>query len=108
MMFSDLSEVDFIVEVHSEQARMVVRALKPVAVFAASVIAEGAFLFSETFEEFLEVCRLETPKFGKVLIVVRECDEAILRMERGLVNAALCPFCGFRQAALHALSARDV
>lgn len=106
-MFSYLSEVDFVVEVESKEARMVVRSLESVAVFSARVIAEGTESLPEALKEFLKVCLLQTPVFGKVLLVIRERDERVLSVKRSFVDAALCPLCGSREAALHALAARD-
>lgn len=70
-MFPDLTEVDFVVEVESKEARVVVCTFSSFAVFAARVVAEGTFTLTESLEKASQVIFLQTSVLGKVVVIVR-------------------------------------
>lgn len=71
-MFADSSEMIFIVEVESEDARMIVSSQCFVAILSACVVSEWPLQFAETLEELLEVWFVQTAIGWQVFVVVGE------------------------------------
>ena len=91
LMIPNLPEWDFVMKVKAEDAGMVMGAFCVVPILPAGVITEFSLVVSEAFEERLQVFFLESPVFGKGLIVVCERYERILPVEGSLVDAPDSP-----------------
>lgn len=90
-MFADFSERNLVVEVETEDTRVVVSALCRVPVFAAGVVSERALVVSQTLEEFLQVRLVEAPELREVFVVVGERDEAVFIVRFRFVHASHGP-----------------
>lgn len=79
------------------------------AVLAAHVKPDPATtrILAEAFHEALEMLVMQHPARRKVLVVIGEGDEAVLLVERSLMEAAHRPAPGPLQAAPDALIARQ-
>lgn len=90
-MFADFSERDLVVEVETEDTRVVMSALCRVSVLSTCVIAERAFVVAQALEELLEIRLVEAPELREVFIVIGECDEAVFVVRFRFVNASHGP-----------------
>lgn len=90
-MVTDFSEGEFIVEVESEDTRVVVSALGRFSVLSASVVAEFSSMVAKSFEELLNIRLVEAPETREVIVGVGERDEAILFVKLRFVHASHCP-----------------
>lgn len=92
IVLADSSEVNFILEVDTEETGMVVSSLSFVAIFAASEMPEGPEVMAETLEEFLKVRLVEGPVWREFLVAVRECHEAVFLVELCFMGAPYTPY----------------
>lgn len=105
LVFPDLAELDFVIEVHAEEASMVVGTLCLVPVFAAGVIPERTLMVAKAFEEFCQMCPGEAAVLGQMLVRICERDEAIAGVCLRLVYTAHSPLAAFFEPAAGALAA---
>ena len=82
-----------VAEVESEDTGVVVSAVRFVAVFSASVVADCSCpeCIAESLEEFLKMRFMEAPKPWQVVIIVCEREEAGFRVHCGFVNRSDSP-----------------
>jgi len=80
-MITELFKLPFVCEVHSEDARVVMRSVGVIPVFAAGVIPELSRVFSKTFEELLEVFFFEGVVLREIVIVVGERVSTVVEVE---------------------------
>lgn len=106
-VFADASKLDFVVEVDTEDACVVMSSLRVVAVFSTRVVPEGTDAFSESVEELLQMKLGQTSILWQILVRVCERDETVFRVHLCFMHAPDCPFTRFFQSAVGALAARD-
>lgn len=99
-------EYSFVMEVKTEDARMVVCSIRFLPVFPARVVFKWPDVLSKSFEEFLKVGLVQAPKFREILVIVRECNETGFVMELLLVYHSDSPLPRLFKAASDALPAR--
>lgn len=84
-------EWNLVCEVDSKDTCMVMSALSVVAVFPAGVIADVSSapeVFSESFEEFLEMRLVEAPVLGKLAVGICERHETVVVVHLRFVDAS--------------------
>lgn len=94
-VFPYFSELEFIREVETEEAGVVVGAVGVITVFATRVITEFPPVVSKALEESLKIVLSKGAVLGKTFVVVGECNEGVIVVELCLVSAANRPLAGF-------------
>lgn len=90
-ILADPSKWNFVVEVDSENARVIVCSVCEVSVFPARVVAECSEFLSQAFEKALEMWLVEAAPLGQMFIVVGESDETVFSMKLRFVCAPYRP-----------------
>lgn len=85
-------EMDFILEVYTEDASVIMSASCVVPVFAAGEVTYWyASVVAQAFDEFLQMFLVKGTPRWKIFVTVRKSNEAIIFMELSFMYHADCP-----------------